>query len=221
MPVDAEGFIEIRSSHQMSQLWSCGVPGCPRKTCTLSLPSNGYSQRRPSTESYSEHEELVTPAQVYHLAVRRSSSTMVNWRLWCISLLGLTVHALLRGMGTLRRGVPLPWPRWWTPVGVSNHGKTYCMYLDHVRPFGAVRIVPRFRFVFFFCGTVRRSGERIIGFWCGFVPCSFHCVASCSPFGFGACPLVGNTVTGQVNQRVGRSRVVRCMCVLNDSAWEF
>ena len=32
-------------------------------------------------------------------------------------------------------------------------------------------------------GTVRRSGERITGFW-GFVSGSFHCVASCSPLQF-------------------------------------
>ena len=62
------------------------------------------------------------------------------------------------------------------------------------------------------CGTVRRSRERITWFWWGFVPCSFHCVASCSP-GFGACAFVGNNVAGKVNQRVGRSPVVWYMCV--------
>ena len=154
---------------------------------------------------------------------------VVSWRssvssrslLWCISLLGLTVHALLRGMGALRRGVPLPWPGWWTPVVISNHGKTHLMYLDHVRPFGAVRIVPRFRFVFL-VGPSDAQGSGSPGSVAVLFPVPFTVLLPVLPFGCGACELVLVTLSaGEVNQRVGRCTVVWCMCVLTDSAREF
>ena len=83
----------------------------------------------------------------------------------------------------------------------------------------AVRIVSRFRFVFL-VGPSDAQGERITLFWWGFLfPVPFTVWLPVLPFGFGACACVGNT--GKVNQRVGRSPVVWCMCVLKDSAREF
>ena len=40
--------------------------------------------------------------------------------LCCISLRKVAARALRVRMATLRRGVPLRWPDWWTPVGVAG-----------------------------------------------------------------------------------------------------
>ena len=198
---------ELRA-HQMTRKLR-RVPGSLRKKSELSsyemgsissIKSNGELAFPPQGRIISDFLRYwiwyVIPPQVHHLGPRSSSQffyvvgTMVSGRssvssrslLWCISLLGLTVHALLRRMRTFRPGVPLPWPGWWTPVGVSNHGKTYHMYLDHVRPF---RLCGSCQGSFpVSCGTVRCAGERITRFWWRFVPCSFHCVASCFPLRF-------------------------------------
>ena len=131
------------SSHQISQLWSCGVPGSHRKNLHAELPSNGYAQRRPSLMSFREHVELrlfpiscVVPLLRPHVYVTR---TMVQVRRVCR---GPASHPV--------PFVPFKWvyastPHslvtacWWIPAGGKVHP---CCPLCIVSHFGVSRYVP-------------------------------------------------------------------------------
>ena len=183
------------------------------------LPSNVCAQRsRPRSCSGSmRSSDYFRSLAGMRTMVSGRSSVSSRSLFWCFSLLALTVRAFRRGMGTLRPGVPLPWPGWWTPVGVSNHGKTHRTYSDHVRPFELCGPCQGFVSCFLWDRpTLRRADHRVLVAFCSPVP--FTAWLPVLPFGFSACAFVGNTVVGNVNQRVGRSPVVWCMCALQDSA---
>ena len=58
-----------------------------------------------------------------------------------ISVLALTVCAFQNRVSTLRPSVQVHWPDWWTPVGVANHEKSFCLYFHCILSLGcAVRV---------------------------------------------------------------------------------
>ena len=98
-----------------------------------------------------------------------------------ISVLALTVCAFRNGVSTLRPGVQVHWPDWWSPVGVANHEKSFCLYFHRILPLGyAMRV----KLLFPHQGVVRRSGSNSRGsVWFG-SPC--FPVSPCFPSG---CPV--------------------------------
>ena len=95
-----------------------------------------------------------------------------------LSFLALTVCAFQNRVSRLRSGAHVPWPRWWTPVGVANHEKSFCLYFHRILSLGsAVRV----KLLFPLHGVVRRSGSNSQGcVWFGF---PWFLVSTCFPSG--------------------------------------
>ena len=199
--------VSTLGSHQMP------VPGQLRTKIRAESSSNGSSRPGPhnsSTQNISGFlgRPLQLPRRLAGLGALFLVSRRVGllfflfvghgfwWRIsslfslpTSISVLALTVCAFRNRVGTLPPGVQVHWPDWWTPVGATNHEKSFCLSFHRILSLGcAVRV----KLLFPLQGVVRRSGSNSRGcVWFG-SPC--FPVSTCFPSG---CP-VWAEVTGSL-----------------------